>query len=189
MKFALIVAIWLVAAIVIGASGALEGLRPPEPQIIIAGLTLALLIAWRMSEAFKRFLQVLDLRLLVALHLTRFVGFYFLVLCRRNELPCNFAAPAGWGDVLVATLAAVLLISWNVTAGNRVWIGAWNTLGLIDILFVVANAASHAMRNPSSMVAFLYLPLSLLPTFLVPLIIATHIFIFSRLRKQRGAGS
>ena len=64
------------------------------------------------------------------------------------------------------------------------WI--WNTLGFIDILFVVTTATRLALRDPDSMVALLQLPLSLLPTFLVPLIMFTHIVIAIRLfRLQR----
>jgi hypothetical protein len=185
MKFVWILAAWFVAAIALGASGALQRLRPPAPQLVIAGLTIALLAASRVSYTFRQWLRTIDLRAFVALHLTRFVGFYFLVLCHRDELPCDFATTAGWGDVIVAILAVVLLISWNLTATNRVWAGAWNTLGLIDILFVVASAGSHAMGNPSSMAVLLRLPLSLLLTFLVPLIISSHFFIFWRLWSQR----
>jgi hypothetical protein len=39
------------------------------------------------------------------------------------------------------------------------------------------------MLDPASMQALLVLPLSLLPTFLVPLIIASHVLIFARLRR------
>jgi hypothetical protein len=59
---------------------------------------------------------------------------------------------------------------------------AWNVVGMLDIGFVVATAARLAAADPSSMRALLRLPLSLLPTFLVPLIIATHVWIFVRLR-------
>jgi hypothetical protein len=185
MKFVIVGAIWFVAGIALGASGALQRLRPPAPQLMIAALTIAVLAASRVSEGFRQWLQTVDIRAFVALHLTRFVGIYFLLLCRRDELPCDFAATAGWGDVLVATLAAVLLVSWNVVARNRLWVGVWNALGLIDILFVVASAARHAIVSPSSMDALLRLPLALLPTFLVPLIIASHFFIFWRLWSQR----
>ena len=185
MRFIFIAAAWLLAAIALGASGVLLRLRPPAPQVVLAGLTIALLVAWRFNHAFRQWIGTLDLRALIALHLTRFVGLYFLALCRRSELPCDFAIPAGWGDIAVATLALILLATWNRTVTIPAWIGAWNALGLIDILFVVASAARHAIAEPASMVALLRLPLSLLVTFLVPLIISSHIFIFARLLSAR----
>ena len=45
-------------------------------------------------------------------------------------------------------------------------------------------AARLAAADPSSMRALLRLPLSLLPTFLVPLLIATHVWIFVRLARR-----
>ena len=183
MKFAVIAAIWLVVAIAVGASGALQRLAPPVPQVIIAGLTLALLIAWRTSETFNRWAQTIDLRALMAVHLTRFVGMYFLYLSGRGELPRSFAIPAGCGDIAVATTAAVLLLCWSRLSRKKFCVGLWNAAGLLDIMGVVVSAAEHALADRTSMAALLHLPLSLLPTFLVPLIIASHIFIFSRLRK------
>ncbi len=59
-------------------------------------------------------------------------------------------------------------------------------LGLADILFVVATAARLAAANPESMAALLRLPLSLLPTFLVPLIIASHVVLGVRLARQNA---
>jgi hypothetical protein len=64
---------------------------------------------------------------------------------------------------------------------------AWNVVGLIDILLVVATAAGLNLRNPGSMSALTELPLSLLPTFLVPLIIFLHVVIFSRVRQTSTA--
>jgi len=184
MRFGLIAAVWLLAAIGIGASGMLRQLRPPAPQLILLGLTIALLTSWRVSSAFRQWVQTVELRVFIAVHVTRFVGFYFLLLCGRNELPCSFAVPAGWGDVVVATIASVLLMGWNVFSARRLLLGAWNVIGLVDILFVVASAARHGLTNSTAMSAMLQLPLSLLITFLVPLIIATHIFIFSRLSRR-----
>jgi hypothetical protein len=185
MKFAVIAAIWLVAAIAVGASGALQRLAPPVPQVIIAGLTLALLIAWRSNKAFNTWVQTIDLRALMAVHLTRFVGIYFLYLSGRGELPHSFAIPAGCGDIAVATTTAVLLLCWSRLSRKKLWVGLWNAAGLLDIVGVVISAAGHGLADRTSMAALLHLPLSLLPTFLVPLIIASHIFIFSRLRKEQ----
>ena len=64
----------------------------------------------------------------------------------------------------------------------------WNVVGLIDILLVVATAARLGLQDPDQMRALTVLPLSLLPTFLVPLIISTHVIIFFRLRRAVVSG-
>ena len=119
-----------------------------------------------------------ELRWLVLLHLTRFVGFYFFFLCSRGELPFAFAGPAGWGDIIVAVLAILLL----ALSGARDWrmLIIWNTIGLTDILFVVLMALRVGLEDWRSMHALREFPLSLLPLFLVPLIIVSHVLIFFR---------
>jgi hypothetical protein len=73
---------------------------------VLGGLTVLLLAAVVARPRFRRWLATLDLRWLVAVHLTRFVGLYFLLLYYRDgALPRAFAVPGGWGDVIVATLA------------------------------------------------------------------------------------
>jgi hypothetical protein len=151
---------------------------------MIFGLTGALVAAYWASRSFRDWLKALDLRAIVALHLTRFVGFYFLWLHGRGALPYRFAVPGGWGDIIVATGAAVLLASWS-GFGRRHWVlFVWNVYGLIDILFVVATAAAAGRADPASMAALLQMPLSLLATFLVPLIISSHVLMFARLRAR-----
>ena len=178
---------WLVLAVIAGASGVMQQLRPPAPQAGLVSLTVALLVAWRIGSKFRRWVLTVDLRVLIAIHATRFVGFYFLLLCGRGELPCSFAATVGWGDIFVATFAIVLVVTWKVIARRTLWLAAWNVFGLLDILFVIVSAARHGTADPASMAAMLRLPLSLLITFLVPVIIASHIFIFSRLPSDRSA--
>jgi len=175
-------AIWLAGAVLLGASGVLQGLRPPAPQVILVALTAGLLAAGALVPGLRRWAGAVDLRTLVALHLTRFVGVYFLVLYRRGELPYAFAVPGGWGDILVATLALVLLLAVPPTGawGRRLYLG-WNVLGLLDILAVVAAGAAEWVSRPESMQPLLRLPLSLLITFLVPLIIASHVLLLARL--------
>ena len=185
MRFVVAGLVWLLIAIALGASGALQHIRPPAPQLIIIGLVIALLVAYAISARFRKWLRELDLRALIALHLTRFVGFYFLYLYRKGQLPPAFAIPAGWGDIVIATLALVLLVAWSRVGRQRSVLLLWNMLGLLDILFVVADAANQALTDPASMAALLRLPLSLLITFLVPLIIGSHLLIFSRLRKRQ----
>src|SRR4051794_5161007 len=186
MRFWLIGLAWLAAAIAVGLSGVLQHARPPGPQILIAGLTAVLIASYCLSKSFRDWLNALDLPAIVALHLTRFVGFYFLWLYRRGELPYRFAVPGGWGDIIVATGAGVILASWSSFGRRRPVLLVWNVYGFVDILFVVATAATEAFAMPVSMAALLRMPLSLLPTFVVPVIISSHLLIFARVRRKIG---
>ena len=176
--------IWFAVAAALAAGGQLAGLRPPVPQLVLLGLTAALIGAGSMIPGFRVWLAGLNLRQIVALHVLRFVGIYFLVLYGRGELPFAFAVPGGWGDIAIATGAVVLVLLVPDLAGHRAWLLAWNALGLADIIYVVATASRLAMAEPNSMQALLRLPLSLLPTFLVPVIIASHVLLFVRLRRE-----
>ena len=184
MKFLLIGLLWLIAAIALGLSGLLRSVRPPGPQLLIVGLTGWLIASYWFGKSFRDWLNALDLRAIVGLHLTRFVGLYFLWLYGRGELPFRFAVPGGWGDIIVAAGAVVILVGWSGFGRRRAVLFIWNLYGLIDILFVVATAAAEAMAMPASMAALLRMPLSLLATFVVPLIISSHLFIFARLRRR-----
>jgi hypothetical protein len=87
---------------------------------------------------------------------------------------------AGWGDIIVSilTLAVVAVMR---TEFAKTLLLIWNTIGLLDIIFVVFSALRFGLTDWQSMQALRELPVSLLPTFLVPLIIASHVLIFIRL--------
>jgi hypothetical protein len=145
---------------------------------------LVLLACWKVRTIRACVLNV-DFRWLVLLHLTRlFAGAYFLVLRQRRQLPCAFATPAGLGDIFVAVLALAVVGAMR-TQFAKMFLLSWNTLGLIDIILVVSSAFRFGLKDWQSMHALRELPLSLLPTFLVPLIIASHVLIFVRLIRAR----
>jgi hypothetical protein len=180
---------WFLIATALGAAGAVRASGPLGPPLMILVLTGAVLVAvWRLP-GFQAWLFAIDGRWFPVLHLTRFVGAYFLYLHGRGQLPYAFAVPGGWGDIMVASLAAILLVAGPPRDGwRRSAYMAWNVAGLIDILFVVATAARLVVTDPASMGALQRLPLSLLPAFLVPLIIASHVILGVRLAR-RGAVS
>lgn len=181
--------VWLAVAVALAASGALVSLRPPVPQLVVAVLAAALLLAGSRYPPLRAWALAVDIRALVAFNVTRFVGAEFLSFYRRGELPFAFAVPGAWGDITVAATAILVLACGRpTTRARRVAYGTWNLLGLADILFAVFTATRLALANPDSMQALLRLPLSVLPTFLVPLIIASHVLIAVRLtRSARGA--
>jgi hypothetical protein len=157
--------------------------------MVLVGLTIALLVAARLWPPLRSFVASVDLRALALFHVTRFVGFYFLVLHARGELPWDFAVPGGWGDNITAAWVLVLaLFVQPDTRGGRLAYLAWNVFGLLDILGVVLTAARLAFRDPGSMRALLELPLSLLLTFVVPIIIATHVLMLWRLAGTSPTG-
>ena len=181
-----VLALWGALAVVAGATG-MVARSPVPPPVIVAGLTAAGIVAYAASDRTRSAVRAVPLAALVAVHLVRFVGAWFIVLYRRGELPFAFAVPGGWGDIVAAAMAAGLLagaIPARTPARRRV-LFAWNAFGLLDILFVVANAARHFLADPAQLAPFTHLPLSLLPTYFVPLIVLSHLAIFGRLRASR----
>ncbi|MBL9187038.1 MAG: hypothetical protein JNK23_06140 [Opitutaceae bacterium] len=181
--------LWFGAALAAGYLGWLQKLPPLAVPAIVLGLSGILISAYLRVGAVRAWVDAIDLRALVLLHLTRFVGIYFLVLHQRGELPYAFAVPGGIGDIIVAAVALPVAFAPLEPAARRRVIRIWNVVGLVDILLVVATAVRLNLADPGQLRALLRLPLSLLPTLLVPLIIATHIIIFVRLaRTERGEG-
>lgn len=178
--------LWLFCALAVGKLQLLAQVPTPVIPAIVLGLSGLLLLAYRTSDQLRPWVDGLDLRALVALHLTRFVGLYFLYLESHNRVPPVFFE-AGVGDVVVAVLALGVILAPLTPAVRLRAITIWNVIGLVDILYVVANAGRLALTAPDGMREFMHLPLSLLPTLLVPLIIATHVVIFIRLNRERAA--
>ncbi len=174
----LILVAWFCLAAAAGLAGWVENVNAVTVAGIIWTLTALILFACWKVLTLRNWVRTVDLRWLVVLHLTRFVGFYFFLLSSRGELPFAFAAPAGWGDIGVASLAVLLLALSQ--ARNWSLLIIWNTIGLTDILFVVMTALRLGLEDGRSMHVLREFPLSLLPTFLVPLIIVSHVLIFFR---------
>jgi hypothetical protein len=174
---------WLCFAV--GLSGWFRNATAPAVAVTVWALTaLALFACWKIYP-IRVWALTVDLRWLVLFHVTRLLaGTYFLVLCQGGQLPCGFARPAGWGDIVVAILALAVLGAMRTEFAKPLLLN-WNTLGLIDIVFVVFSALRFGLQDWQSMHGLRELPLSLLPTFLVPFIIASHVLIFVRLTRAR----
>lgn len=182
----LTLAIWFAAAVALAAAGVLAHAPVPLPAIAIL-LSVAALLASTSVPALQQEVNRLGLRTLIGLHLIRVLaGAYFLILNGRGVLPAEFAIPAGWGDIVVgAAVIPVLALCVPITSTEqRNAVLAWNTIGLIDILFVLGNAMRTLLAGGDIAGPFSSLPLALLPTFVVPLIIASHLLVLARLRRE-----
>src|SRR5271165_5238276 len=109
---------------------------PWYPKAIL-GVSAAMVLAIATMPGLRRWAFRVDMRRLVALHLVRFIGIYFLYLFTQEELPYRFAVIGGIGDIIVAALAVVIMLR---TPSKPVLV-AWNMLGLADIVGVAVTAA------------------------------------------------
>ena len=112
------------------------------------------------------------LRPLLILHSFRFMGLAFLVPgVVSPELPSSFAHAAAYGDLVAAILALLALISLPSAAGVAIaWI--FNLWGAAD-LFNAFYQANHAGLMAGQLGDGYFLP-----TFIVPLLLITHVLAF-----------
>ena len=187
----LVIFVWLAAAALVGATGALRQAPVPPPAIAI-GLTIVALAVIRLSPAARDAVRQLGPGPLVLFHVVRVAaGAYFLVLGARGVLPREFTTFAGWGDIIVGVAAIwVLLRCLPVrTAWQRWAFYLWNVAGLLDILGVLGNAIRLFAAAPSTFEPFMTLPLAILPTFVVPIVIVSHVLLFGWARSAaRSSG-
>lgn len=173
--------VWFVLAL-ISSAWCLKTASAPAIAIIVWSLTAIVMLLWWRVPTVRSWIVSLPLSALIAIHLCRFVGFYFLILAREGRLPQAFAFPAGIGDIAVA-IGALMLLAVPSLMRSRQTVLVWNVIGLADILFVVFQALRSGLGDWASMAALRELPLAMLPTFFVPLILVSHVLIFVRLRQ------
>lgn len=181
--------IWFVAALLAVTSGLFARL-PFPPPLLIVGLATATIAAGLLGAGLRNWVLTADLRYFLTLHLVRFVGLVFLYLVSRGVLARAFL-PIGWGDAISATGAAALLIARPRPSERSGWwaLLLWNTFGFIDMVLLIVTGIRLGSAAPEQFSLFLQLPFGLLPTFFVPLIIATHVFIFVRLYAARNTAA
>ena len=149
-----------------------------------------LLIAIAASASVRRHVRSFGPRSFVVFHVTRVAaGAYFLALYSRGVLPAEFAIPAGWGDIAVGITAVVVAASCIPirAAWQQIALLTWNAAGLFDILFVLSSGIRLFLRDAAILGIFTELPMSLLPTFVVPIVLVTHVLIFIWWRDGRAA--
>jgi hypothetical protein len=173
---------WFCFALALGFTGRFQQASAIAIALTVWGLAALVFLACWKIRLFRNWVADVPFRTLVWLHVTRFIGIYFLVLGSQGRLPNGFAKPAGIGDIVIALGAVLLLAAPNIRSWPTV-LRIWNFFGFIDIVLVAFNALRFGSQDWQSMSALRALPLSLLPTFLVPLIIATHVLIFIRLTR------
>ncbi len=180
---------WLAAALAVGSSGIFAVLPGALVCAVVWTLVLGALAAvWHVQAVHEWFLA-LNLRALLLPHVLRFAGFGLLALYQNGKLPRDFALMGSMADVWIAA-AAVALAVWAVPMRQE-WqwkaVLTWNILGLTDMLMLIVGGMRFTLSNPELVSDLTAYPMCLLPTFVVPLAIASHILLFDRLRRETSA--
>lgn len=156
-----IVALWFVLALLGSLFGvfAREILHAPIPLGIAAVVPVLLFLGWRSGSAeFQRFVLSLDLRRITLLQTFRVTGVLFVILYLRGVLPGVFALPAGCGDMAIGlTLGVLSSLPLGLASGR-----------------VTSQLMAH-------------FPLSLIPTFFVPLFLILHLIALMQVRPKTAA--
>ncbi len=142
-------------------------------QIFLSLVLYSLLAKWFLAPWLKGMTQRQGLFWLTLPHATRHVGMVFLVPgVVSPSLPHGFAVSAAYGDFAAGVLAMFVLVALRSPwAGTTTLVWLFNIVGTVDLM----NALRHT-HAVSHLGAAWYIP-----TFLVPVLLVTHVMIFARL--------
>jgi hypothetical protein len=156
---------------------------------IAASLPILLFSIWFWaSGSFRQFIFSLNPRTLTFLQTWRIAGIVFVLLEARGVLPALFALPAGYGDMFIGATASFVALKL-ANPRHRLAFVFWQLLGMADLITAVGLGTTARLFSPegTSMMAMTVLPLSLVPTFIVPLLFMFHIICIAQ--AARGAAT
>lgn len=199
-QLASVVAAWFVGVTALGAFGFFAGDAGGVPLlgVVLVAPLVAGVVTFRRSATFRRLALTTPTSVLVGVHGGRLLGVFFLILLAQGRLPATFATAAGWGDIGVGAVA--LLFGWMLHRGTLrprgVLLLLWNAIGFADLVIAVTLGVGSAPGSPVRFISeatdsgtIASLPWVLIPTFLVPLYLLTHLAIFAHAARETRPAS
>ncbi|NLU92405.1 hypothetical protein [Chitinophaga sp. Ak27] len=132
------------------------------------------------TRLFKILLRAITLESLIAVHVFRVLGIFFIMLYGYHLLPPKFAFSADLGDLITAILALPVA---RMVANKHPWrkaaVYAWNIFGILDIVNLLTVAVLiGANGNLREMTIF---PFVWFPAFAPATILFLHTVVFRKL--------
>ena len=166
-------------------AGSKYAVHPPIPLGLAVLLPITFFLVWfTASRRFRQFALSLNPTALTIAQTWRIGGITFVTLQVFHILPGVFAQPAGWGDFSIG-LTAPFVAFYLARPGHKNAFIAWNIAGILDLVNaitvgVLASTAVGILRPSVSTDAMTMLPLSLIPTFAVPLLLMVHFILIAQ---------
>ncbi len=184
-----LIAAWFVFAL---SAGALHVFKTdpnlPPLALGLAALTpiVVFLLWFGTSAGFRQFVLSLNPRTLTLVHSWRIAGFTFLALYAAGLLPGVFALPAGLGDIAIGATAHLAVTKLANFSRRRGFI-LWQVLGILDLVVAIMLGTTARLIDPNGVSTGVMnvLPMSLIPTFAVPLLIILHVICIAQARRWR----
>jgi len=157
----------------------------PPKVMIWAGMPLLIFLFGFIgnTRTFKTLLKSITLDELIALHIFRVLGVFFILLYGYHLLPARFAFAAGLGDIITAIFA--IPVAKMVTSKHPMRVPAvyaWNIFGIMDIVdLLIIAVAIGANGNMREVTIF---PFVWFPAFAPATILFLHTAVFRKLRQQ-----
>jgi hypothetical protein len=172
------VVVWFAFALTAGALNVFRnGSQRLGVAVAIAASTPILLFAiwFAASKRFREATTSFSPQTLTIAETLRIGGLTFVLLYLAGRLPGIFALPAGLGDMAIG-VTAPLIAARFANPEHRTGFIVWQLLGMLDLVTAVALGTTAAIIRPGSdMTLMTVLPLSLIPTFFVPLYLMFHV--------------
>jgi len=192
------VGLWFVAALIGGMMNIFyqPGVPPLMVGLFVLIPILGFVFAYRESARVRLTLDALPLWGITLAHIWRFVGLGFVLGAVMETLPVQFGYPEGLGDVITALFAvplALALRDGGLTRNLRNVFVAWNIFGLVDLLSAITLGVLYSpssfgiLRTGISTGLMTRFPVSLIPTFFLPLFILLHLLALKRRKELVGS--
>ncbi|QKG70634.1 hypothetical protein [Erythrobacter mangrovi] len=191
-----VVAVWgcLIAVLAQRGGFQAQGSLPPVNILLAAVLPPATFYAaFRFSKRVRDWVLGFDLPLIIALQGWRVVGAAFVFYWGYGLLPAAFAAPAGIGDIAVGLMAPFVAIKvarklpgWERAANGLILAGMTDFIVAFSMGIALRDRGGEGMDFSQHTGLLAEFPLTMIPSFLVPMFIILHLIAYLNMRGARG---
>lgn len=168
---------------------------PPRVMVFTAiPLTIILFVIVGNTKLFKKLLRQVTLESLIAVHVFRVLGAFFLLLYFYHLLPRDVAFSSGMGDLITAIFALpVAKMVSKRTPGSLRIAYAWNIFGALDIITLLVIVTITVIKTNNAVVTgqpgiqeMTIFPFVWFPAFAPATILFLHAVIFRKIRQIKG---